>query len=49
MVFTASNLFGGAAEYTHTAKDTLDIVNSELIEPIAKYVDDFIHSFMKAR
>jgi len=46
---TASDLFGGALEYTHTEKDTLDIVNLELIEPTAKYVNDFINSFTKAK
>jgi aminopeptidase YwaD len=49
MAITASDLFGGAVEYTHTSKDTLDIVDSELITPTAKYVNDFIHLFMKAR
>lgn len=49
MAVTASNLFEGALEYTHTAKDTPNIVDSELIEPTAKYVSDFIDSFLKAK
>jgi aminopeptidase YwaD len=49
MAFTANDLFGGAVEYTHTSKDTLDIVSPELIEPTAKYAADFIEAFCKRK
>lgn len=46
IAITASDLFGGAAKYTHTAKDTLDIVDCKLIKPTAQYVSDLINSFI---
>jgi aminopeptidase YwaD len=49
MAITASDLFGGALEYTHTTKDNMDIVNLELIEQTAEYVADLIDAYIKRR
>lgn len=42
MVLTSSDLFDGALEYTHTPKDTLDHVDSELLKPTAQFLVDVI-------
>jgi len=41
-VATSSDFFDGALEYTHTPKDTIETVETELIKNSAKYLVDFI-------
>jgi len=42
LVATSSDFFDGALEYTHTPKDTIETIETELIKYSAKYLVDFI-------
>jgi aminopeptidase YwaD len=42
LAVTSSDLFDGALENTHTQKDTVDIVDANLIKSSAKYLVDIV-------
>lgn len=46
LAVTSSDLFEGALEYTHTPKDTLNTINSELINVTAKFISEIIKNWI---
>jgi aminopeptidase YwaD len=46
LAVTSSDLFEGALEYTHTPKDTLNIINSEMIATTAKFLLEVINNWI---
>lgn len=47
LAVTSSDLFEGALEYTHTFKDTLNTIDSQLITTTAKFISDVIKNWIK--
>lgn len=46
LAVTSSDLFEGALEYTHTPKDTLNIIDSEMITTTAKFLSEVINNWI---
>lgn len=45
LVVTSSDLFSGALEYTHKSKDTLDTIDFDMVDHIARYIVEIISAF----